>query len=635
MSLIKQLWIATILLVVIVFSGSLFTSIASSRSYLIEQLSQKNIDNATSLALIISQMEKDPVNIELLLSAQFDAGHYQLIQLLDPSGNIILERKKESIEIAAPKWFVKLITMDADPGLAQIQDEWTQYGRIIVQSDARFAYEDLWQGSKSMLLVSLVIGLLSALLGSLLLRSLLSPLDSVVKQAEAISQRRFITNKEPKTSEFKAVVRAMNRMTKRIRTMLEDESQRLEKLRLDANYDSMTKLMNRQYFFSRIDAIVAQEEDFTEGSLVIAHLQDLAQIDQSIGHEETNALLRRIGESLEGLTAKDSNLMAARLSGADFAVFCSIPTDSFALASKVKGLLNKAAGLQVPEFRLPTVCGKFSKRDTADNLYQVIGNVIKDISENSPDVLHVIGQEDLDNMQDSDEMEWRNLLSNALNAKKLKLAHYPVLSSGGKVIHLESPVRMQLGDDDNWSPASEFISWANRLNLVTRIDIMVIEKALEELSTGGEDIGLNISTRAICDPGFIDQVARLIASQPEAAQHLWLEVPERGAFEHLEEFRTFCNVLKPLGCKIGIEHVGAYVSRLGELHDLGLDYIKIDVSVVNGIDHNTGNQAFFRGLCLIAHSIGLMTIAEGVQSEAELNMLPELGSDGMTGPAIK
>lgn len=635
MSLIKQLWIATILLVVIVFTGSLFTSIASSRSYLIEQLSQKNNDNATSLALIISQIEKDPVSIELLLSAQFDAGHYQLIQLLDPSGNVIVERKKESITVDAPTWFIKLVAMNTEPGLAQIQDGWTQYGRIIVQSDARFAYEDLWKGSKSMLLVSLVIGLLSALFGSILLRKLLSPLDGVVKQAEAISQRRFITNKEPKTLEFKAVVKAMNQMTKRIRNMLEEESQRLEKLRVDANYDTVSKLMNRQYFFSRVDALVKNEEGFTEGSLVVARLQDLGIIDKTIGHDETNALLRSFGEALEGLAAKDSHLMTGRLSGVDFAVFCSIPTDGFALASKVKGALVIAAGLQDPKLRLPTVCGKLSKLDTADSLYQVIGNVIKEISENSEDVLHVIGQENLSTMQDSDEMEWRTTLNNALDAKKLKLAHFPVMSADGKVIHQESPVRMQLGNDDTWSPAGEFISWANRLNMVTRIDTMVIEKAMEELSAGGDDIGLNISTTTICDPDFIKQAAKLISSNPEAAKHLWLEVPERGAFEHLEEFRTFCNVLKPLGCKIGIEHVGAYVSRLGELHDLGLDYIKIDVSVVNGIDANAGNQAFFRGLCLIAHSIGLMAIAEGVKSEAELNMLPELGSDGMTGPAIK
>lgn len=635
MSLIKQLWIATILLVVIVFSGSIATSIASSRSYLIEQLTEKNIDNATSLALTISQMEKDIVNIELLLSAQFDAGHYQLIQLSDPNGIILVERKKESVATAAPDWFVNLIAMDTKPGIAQIQDGWTQYGQIKVMSDARFAYEDLWEGSKSMLLVSLFIGLLSALIGSLLLKNILRPLDGLVKQAEAISMRRFITNKEPKTSEFKAVVNAMNSMTLRIRSMLEEESQRLEKLRLDANYDSISTLMNRQYFFNRVDAIVAQEEDFTEGALIIARLQDLAFIDKALGHEETNALLRRFGETLEGLADGDSNLLVARLSGADFAVFSSVPVDSFALASKIKGLLVKAAGIQMPEFKLPTICTKFTKSDTAEKCYQRISTVLVDISSNSADVLHIIDHKDMPSMQDDDEVQWRVMLNNALNAKKLKLAHYPVLAANGKVIHQESPVRMQLGNDEVWSPAGEFISWANRLNLVARIDIMVIEKALEELSNGAEDIGLNISTRAICDPAFIKQIAYLVANKPDCAKRLWLEVPERGAFEHLEQFRSFCNVLKPLGCKIGIEHVGAYISRLGELHDLGLDFIKIDVSVINGIDQNAGNQAFFRGLCLIAHSIGLMAIAEGVQTEAEIKILPELGADGMTGPAIK
>ncbi|MDP2247994.1 MAG: LapD/MoxY N-terminal periplasmic domain-containing protein, partial [Nitrosomonadales bacterium] len=303
MSLIKQLWIATILLVVIVFSGSIVTSIASSRDYLVEQLKEKNIDNATSLALTMSQMDKDLVNIELLVSAQFDAGHYQLIRLSDPNGNIILERKKDSQEINAPAWFIKLVAMEAQPGYAQVQDGWTQFGRVRVESDARFAYEDLWRGSQIMLLVSLIIGFLSALLGSLLLKRILRPLGDVVRQAEAIGQRRFITIKEPQTSEFKAVVKAMNRLTKRIRKMLEEESTRLEKLRLEANYDRTSKLMNRQYFFSRVDAVVSQEEDFSDGVLVIAHLKDLSAIDKTLGHEETDALLRRLGEAMESFSS--------------------------------------------------------------------------------------------------------------------------------------------------------------------------------------------------------------------------------------------------------------------------------------------------------------------------------------------
>jgi EAL domain-containing protein (putative c-di-GMP-specific phosphodiesterase class I) len=130
-------------------------------------------------------------------------------------------------------------------------------------------------------------------------------------------------------------------------------------------------------------------------------------------------------------------------------------------------------------------------------------------------------------------------------------------------------------------------------------------------------------------------MVQLISDKPLCANRLWLEVPEHGAFEHLTEFRAFCNALKPLGCKIGIEHVGAQISRLGELHDLGLDYIKIDISVIRDIDTNTGNQAFLRGLCLIAHSIGLIAVAEGVQTPAEITALPELGLDGMTGPGIK
>jgi EAL domain-containing protein (putative c-di-GMP-specific phosphodiesterase class I) len=134
---------------------------------------------------------------------------------------------------------------------------------------------------------------------------------------------------------------------------------------------------------------------------------------------------------------------------------------------------------------------------------------------------------------------------------------------------------------------------------------------------------------------YIKQLAALLKSNPKAAQHLWLEVPEDGVFNHLEEFRYFCKTLKPLGCKIGVEHVGAQISRLGELHDLGLDYIKIDASLIRNINNNTGNQAFLKGLCLIAHSIGLIAIAEGVQNNSELSALPALGIDAATGPAVR
>ena len=637
MSLIKQLWIATIVLVVLVFSASLATMVSSSRDYIIEQIQEKNMDNATSLALTMSQMEKDPINLELLIAAQFDTGHYQLIRLSDPNGNLILERSKESQQTNAPAWFVQLTAMDVHPGYAQVQDGWSQYGRLRIESDTRFAYEGLWEASQRMFAVSVLIGLFGALIGSLLLKRLLRPLNDVVQQAEAIGEKRFISSNVPKTREFRLLVETMNQLSERIRLMLTAESGRLEKLRLEANYDNTTGLMNRTYFFNRVSAMTSEDEDFNQGLLVVTHLDDLSRIDKTLGHDETNALLHRMGQALQGFAEKDIDAFAARLSGTDLAVFSSSASDAYAFASTIKGLLSKAIGADavLDGLKLPTVCARFQRQDKIGDLYAMISTVIAEISQQSPNVLHVMEASDIRQHQKQDETEWRQLLTDALEAKRLKLAHFPVLDTKGKIIHQESPVRMQLGQNDAWLPAGEFISWANRLALVCRIDVMVIEKALEALAAGGDDIALNISTRAMCDEGFIKQVAKLIANKPDCARRLWLEVHERGAFEHMQAFRTFCQIMKPLGCKLGIEHVGANISRLGELHDVGLDYIKIDVSVISGIDSNPGNQAFFRGLCLIAHSIGLMTIAEGVQTEAEIKQLQELGVDGMTGPAIR
>jgi EAL domain-containing protein (putative c-di-GMP-specific phosphodiesterase class I) len=134
---------------------------------------------------------------------------------------------------------------------------------------------------------------------------------------------------------------------------------------------------------------------------------------------------------------------------------------------------------------------------------------------------------------------------------------------------------------------------------------------------------------------YIENLTKLIKANPNVAEKLYLEVPEQDAFNHLLEFHDFCSQIKPLGCKIGIEHVGSRISRLGELHDVGLDYIKIDASIIRSIDTNEANRTLLRGLCMIAHSLGVLAIAEGVQTDYEIATLKQIGIDGMTGPGIK
>jgi EAL domain-containing protein (putative c-di-GMP-specific phosphodiesterase class I) len=140
-------------------------------------------------------------------------------------------------------------------------------------------------------------------------------------------------------------------------------------------------------------------------------------------------------------------------------------------------------------------------------------------------------------------------------------------------------------------------------------------------------------THTIYLPEFRSSLQKLLKRR-SGTSRLWLEVAESGALSHFDAFKALCADLRGVGCKLGLEHFGRQFSEIGRLHDLGLDYLKVDGSFVRGLDGNAGNQAFLKGLSTIAHSIGLTVIAEGVTNEADLKALATVGFDGATGPAV-
>jgi EAL domain-containing protein (putative c-di-GMP-specific phosphodiesterase class I) len=178
---------------------------------------------------------------------------------------------------------------------------------------------------------------------------------------------------------------------------------------------------------------------------------------------------------------------------------------------------------------------------------------------------------------------------------------------------------------------------AERLRLTPQLDLAAISLGLDNLESDPALPGLaiNLSASSVEDAAFRRRLLGLLAQKPSATARLWLEVAETGAFKHLAAFRALCQGIKGTGCRLGIEHFGHQFSQVGQLHDLGLDYLKVDASFVRGLDENTGNQAFLKGLSAIAHGIGMQVIAEGVVADVELEALAGVGFDGATGPAIK
>ena len=634
MSLFRQLWLAVIASTVIAFAGSFLVSMLTARHYLEEQLAIKNSDNASALALAMSQMDKDPVTVELQVAAVFDSGQYASVRLIDPNGKAMVEKSGPPLVGDAPEWFIGLFPITSQPGLAQVSTGWNQFGTLELVSHSHFAYQELWQGALKLLAWFALGGSLMGLLGMQLLRRIKRPLDAVVGQAQAISERRFIGIPVPSTPELKSLASAMNAMVDRLKAMFAEEAARLEQVRREANLDSLTGLSNRSFFMNQLASALSDDDAIPSGSLIMLRLADLAGINRRAGRETADELLRRVGVALGEQARGRLNAVAARLNGADFALLLPGVQDPAAQAEKLLHAMNDlaAAGLIDGERIGHLASGSYLHGQGVGHLLSRLDAALA--AAESQSGLAWCRAESHDDQRATSNADWKKLLDGAIQTQRLRLIDFPVAGNAGQLLHLECPLRLQAAEDGEWLAAGSFMPMASRLQMTTELDLAAARLALERIAAGAPAVAVNLSGESILDAAFRARLYAQIASRKELAPRLWLEVSEIGAFQHFDEFHAFCDALRPLGCRLGIEHFGRQFSEVGRLHGIGLDYLKVDGSFIRAIDTQTGNQAFLKGLCSIAHNIGLTVIAEGVQTPEELAILPELGFDGATGPAV-
>lgn len=636
MSLYRQLWIGIVLLMTLAFGGSFVVSSMSAKAYLQEQLTIKNSDNANALALSLSTAEADPIMLELTLAAQFDTGFYKRILLTEPDGSVMLSREDNSPMVEAPAWFVSLFPLNADPGIAQIQNGWNQVGTLTLESHSRFAYTALWASTLRLLGYFVLAAIFAGIAGSLLLRLITKPLDAVVDQAQALGERRFITTPEPSTLEFKAVVSSMNTLSGRIKDMLAQEAARLEQWRQDAQLDKVTKLLNRAPFISKLKAVLDRDDASSSGSVILVRVTSLMALNQSEGRAVVDSLLAQFGDTLNNFTSSNDLWEAGRLNGSDFAVLAPAADNPKATAESVQyALLGVLTSLNLDNAtQLPTAVTHYHAHEEVAAILGRLDACLQNAEHEGDSTLLVAAEPEGEQSIFGNAVElrqhWLNVLQHAFASNHFRLASFPVVSMNGELIHNECPAR--LVNDDSLIPAGEFLPWVNRLNMATELDKQAVTLALQSLSEQAHHIGVNLSAHALDESAFMVWLVDTLKAAPKETSRLWLEIPEYGVYHRLDAFRDMCRALKPLGCRIGIEHVGQEIKQLGLLHDLGIDFVKIDSSMVRDIDQNPANQTMLRALCTIVHSIGLTAIAEMVTTEQEWATLKGLGLDGATGP---
>lgn len=636
MSMYRQLWLAVIVSTLLALIGSLLGSTLGARGYLQEQLQMKNVDNAVALALSLSQTNSDVSEMELVVSALFDSGHYEAIVVVDPFGKSIVERHAPAGEYDVPLWFVKLLPIKPAPGLARISSSWKQMGTVTLSSHSRFAYRSLWRSVVKLISVLTLAGLVSGYLATLILRRLRVPLNAVINQAQAITERRFVTITEPQVPELRQLASAMNFTVEQLKAMFEEEAKRLEAVRHDANSDPLTGLSNRNYFMARLKG-ATEGEDAGGGALMLIRVADLAGINRRLGRGATDDLLTRFARAIASCTEQQPDGLASRLNGADFALLLTDPARARPVADQLlQTLIQEGAPFVESGATAFIGIGSFARGADVGSLLSQVDGALAGAEAAGIDAVHevLVGAEE-ESPKSADE--WSKLILRALDQRWVRLVSFPVTDCSNKLIHRECPLRLLSDEQGEWMPAGRFLPIAERLNITPRLDLAAITLGLEQLSETPSLPGLaiNLSASSLQDPEFRRELRSLLQSQHVAAHRLWLEVAEAGAFKHFDTFRSFCSDLAGSGCRIGLEHFGRQFSQIGLLHDMGLDYLKVDASFIRGIEGNSGNQVFLKGLSSIAHSIGMTVYAEGVASKQELAALCDLGFDGATGPAVK
>ena len=636
MSLVKQLWLAIVVVMTVAFGGSLVVSVLSARGYLEQQLQVKNIDNATSLALSLTQLDKDPVTVELQVAAQFDAGHYRFIRVTSPRGDTLVERVYEGQLEGAPQWFANLIPIQVEPGQAQIMDGWNQFGTISLASHEQYVYKSLWEGTLELLVWFVMGSALTGFLGTFAIRVITRPLGEVVGQAQAIAERRFLTVEEPRTPELRAVTQAMNAMVDRLKAMFAEESGRLENLRKKVNRDPVTGIANREYFMSQLREVLTGELHGSVGSLVVVRLAYLNELNAKFGHQRADQLLKDLAQVLFHSGDDHPGQRAGRIKGGEFAVVCPTYTSPTEAA---RDIYDRVCKDWLPHWE-PEFSDLFHLAAVGYVRNQGLGDLLTRADEalakaqaKGPNSWHA--EENASNKLSMPAEKWRTLLTEAVQGGQLSLTFYPVVQENtGKPLHQEGVIRLQMDTAGQLLSAGDFMPMAANLNLTAPIDLGVVKLAIEHLQKGSGDVAVNLSAETIGDFGFRNDLLQLLQGYPDLCKRLLFEVPEYGVFRQFDAFRDLTRALKALGCRVGIEYFGQRFAESDKLASLGLDYIKVHPAYVRGISENPGNQEFLKGLCAMAHAFGITVIALGVESKDDLPLLAQLGFDGATGPGV-
>jgi diguanylate cyclase (GGDEF)-like protein len=645
MTLFRQIFVMVSILCLLLL-GALETSyVRHTREFLQQQLTSHAQDVATSLGMVLplSMKDNDTVRTEATVDAVFERGYYRSIRVLSVGDQTLLLRQLPAAPPSVPAWFVRLVPLQAPSAESLVSSGWRQLGRVVVTSLPNFAYQQLWDTTRSATELLALFYAASLLLLWAFLRTVLRPLRAIEAVAQDIGERRFTTvDERPRARELRRVVAAINTLSGKIRDAIGIEIAAAQRYRLEAYRDPLTGFDNRRSFTHQLEnSLYAHGGE--SAALFLVQVEGLEALNTAQGFAFGDALLTRIAAALGELQVA-GECVRARLGGATFALLCwKLDADAAAelgarIDRVVTGAIASAAGIThgVGAVYVPQATDRVSAL-----LGEADAGVRQALAQTGAQHM-VMLRHDPSALDVQGGGSWKSFMHDALAQGRVALWVQPVLSlelpaPGAAPAVLQQELTASLLDTEGEPvSAARFIPMALRFGIMPALDgaflaamFKHLDHAREPLASG--QIAINLAVQSIHDTELVATLLDNLTRRPELARRLVFEFSEFGLAQDIARLGVIVARLRGLGANFAVDNFGFHASAFQYLQQLRPAYIKLASSYLQDLEQHAENQFFIASVVRVARPLDILTLACGVESAERLELLRSLGVGGYQG----
>ncbi len=406
------------------------------------------------------------------------------------------------------------------------------------------------------------------------------------------------------------------------------------KIRHLAYHDTLTGLPNRLLFSDRIDqAICRCQRSNTQFALFFIDLDRFKIINDSMGHEAGDALLKAVTERLKNSVRKSDTL--ARLGGDEFTLILENLQQADTVASKAQHLLDILSKPITIHGRDVCVEGSIGV-----SLYPDDGENFGDLLKNADTAMYEAKQSGRNTVRFYTQemssaalqrLEMENNLREAIKNQEFCLYYQPKYQlPTGECCGMEALVRWQ-HPSKGLIPPDSFIPLAEETGLVVKLGNWIIETACEQLKNwqqsgyAVDNLSINISARQFHESNLTTLFARIIDEKKINPANIEIELTESTLVQNQQNASEILSELHRMGFKIALDDFGTGYASMAYLKDFPIDTVKIDRSFVWGIPDSKQDMAIVKAINSLAEAMELTLIAEGVETKQQLAFLKQLG----------